>query len=643
MSLGLGERASGAAARAAVAAVAAASSWVRTTAEVVAVVREAAARRGGEQRDGDDGGDGDVDGDEEPPSTSRTCTTVAAVARAIAAGRDEVELTPEVEGGAENAPNEAYDVYWPVRLNRDVATARKINAVVEAMANSATLVVLRLRECKLNDEDAIPLARVLPSCAFLDTLDLGQNHLRQAAVMQLAESLPRTNLKRLSLDGNGLSTYAVGKLAAVLPDSQLEELNLTACRFTTGADGLVGIRVVADALTKPSTRLKVLHLAENTLAMDAASFAVADALARNTSLRLLVLTSCAVSPNGAQRLAAALRVNSTLRELRFNGNNVTDVGASAIANALSENANSRLAVLRLDGGNLGDQAAVALAALLERRGGCALTHLSLTHNNITPVGVTPLAASIPSTLRALNLSNNPLHEPGAAALAKALKSTHANLEELILAECGLHDDRVNSVTRALRGNARLRVFEVPGNIMSDRGAAHVADMMPTCPSLSRVNVGQNRIRDRGIFRLADAALTSKSLTTLDVRGNGFTMVGAFKLAEIVAKSYKLERVLVASDGAHRGSDLFPALRAAFESGYATRHAASATLALVGRPAALVVGSNDSKSNEGQRHDAANFKRLTSRSFVLDKDGDHAIMSRVWGFLVFLPSPPALLD
>ena len=71
--------------------------------------------------------------------------------------------------------------------------------------------------------------------------------------------------------------------------------------------------------------------------------------------------------DGARAIADALRVNSTLRDLRLGGNGVIDDGARAIADALR--VNSTLQTLGLESNDVGDDGARALRESWGNRGG----------------------------------------------------------------------------------------------------------------------------------------------------------------------------------------------------------------------------------------------------------------------------------
>lgn len=108
---------------------------------------------------------------------------------------------------------------------------------------------------------------------------------------------------------------------------------------------------------------------------DEAATALGKALEHNTSLTELRLSSNR-DINFSHPLAAALRVNGTLRILTLNSTNVTDEGSIALANALETNRSLR--VLILDRCHIQLAGGMALATML--RSNTSLQKLSLTGN-----------------------------------------------------------------------------------------------------------------------------------------------------------------------------------------------------------------------------------------------------------------------
>ena len=142
-----------------------------------------------------------------------------------------------------------------------------------------------------------------------------------------------TVLEALSLSNNQL-TLSDGKLAnAIAKNTSLKELNLRRNKIN-----LKGIEQLADALKdiNNNTALEVLYLGDNNIG-DEGARCIADMLVVNKSLQDIDLSSNKINAKGAKYLADALKENDTLKELAIDNNNIGDGGAVRITEAIQHN------------------------------------------------------------------------------------------------------------------------------------------------------------------------------------------------------------------------------------------------------------------------------------------------------------------
>ena len=78
--------------------------------------------------------------------------------------------------------------------------------------------------------------------------------------------------------------------------------------------------------------MTVLGLGDNNIG-DVGATAIANALAVNASLTTLILNENNIRPSGATAIAKALEVNASLTDLRLYHNQIGDAGATALGNA----------------------------------------------------------------------------------------------------------------------------------------------------------------------------------------------------------------------------------------------------------------------------------------------------------------------
>ncbi|CAF1508664.1 unnamed protein product [Didymodactylos carnosus] len=123
-----------------------------------------------------------------------------------------------------------------------------------------------------------------------------------------------------------------------------------------------------------------------------------------------------------------LRSNDTT-SLNIGGNNISDAGAKAIAEALKTN--QTLTALGINSNNISAEGAKAIAEALKTNK--TLTVLGINSNNISAEGAKAIAEALKTnkTLTALDINSNNISDAGAKAIAEALK-TNQTLTKLLL-------------------------------------------------------------------------------------------------------------------------------------------------------------------------------------------------------------------
>ena len=117
------------------------------------------------------------------------------------------------------------------------------------------------------------------------------------------------------------------------------------------------IDVLVDVIQK-TTELHSLNLWGNLIALD--DDKLTDAIAENSTIRVLSLGSNSIESEGGKRLAAAIKVNTSIVELHLGDNRIADEGAEHLADALASNGTIR--ILGAYGNGIGDKGAKSLAA-----------------------------------------------------------------------------------------------------------------------------------------------------------------------------------------------------------------------------------------------------------------------------------------
>ena len=246
-----------------------------------------------------------------------------------------------------------------------------------------------------------------------------------------------------------------------------------------------------------STTLQRLSLGNNQISDEGAT-ALANAMKGNTTLQILYLGSNQISDEGATALAHALQGNTALRGLYLDNNQVSDKGGTPLAHALE--GNTTLQEFHLGSNQISDKGAITLAHALQ--GNTTLQRLSLGNNQISDEGATALAQVMKgnTTLQILFLSSNQISDKGATPLAHALEG-NTTLQELYLGSNQISDEGATALAHALQGNTTLRGLYLDNNQVSDEGATALAQAMDGNTTSQRVYLGNNQISDEGATAL----------------------------------------------------------------------------------------------------------------------------------------------
>ena len=162
----------------------------------------------------------------------------------------------------------------------------------------------------------------------------------------LTEALASNHtLKKLDLRLNGIYEASESRLLAfsLASNSVLEKLHL-GCKKNESKENLhfrnqiadSGAMAFAQALTSHIMALKKLHLSYNNIGESGAE-KLAQALMLNTTLRNLDLYGNEIGKQGAIEFSKALCLNSALKTLDVGDNKIDDEGAEALYQALTKN------------------------------------------------------------------------------------------------------------------------------------------------------------------------------------------------------------------------------------------------------------------------------------------------------------------
>ena len=465
-------------------------------------------------------------------------------------------------------------------------------------SGTPTLDSTRLAYCGLDwvDEDALRLVPTLRGLTKLQTLDLSHNMLSSATSAALVEYLGHnTSLTALLLNNNEFGDVCVKGIATALRLNRHTKLTMLDLhgqrpwhlRPKDAADpGPPISRVAAAALAATVLgRRSLLHFSLNlegawlslgqlqgvgyleTLDLSCSRLGVpslvviAKCLESNGWLKSLSLRQNRIDAEGAKVLGDALVANRKLMKLDLALNELGAAGALEIGNALS--LNRAISRLDLSRNAIGARGALALAARLKSIR--ALTEVDLTLNGFGAEGWCALfdtlrgsfydiaaaaaAAAVsanalalaagtvaPSRIATWGLYNQGLTPVVAASLAGHV-ATSGSVTRLDLGRNKLGPEGGRALGRAVRASRSLRHLDLSHNQLGAEGARAVAEGLQASASLTLLDLDGNRIGAEGAGAVAEALLPTSALTALSLASNELCDVDIFGKVDQIARAH----------------------------------------------------------------------------------------------------------
>jgi len=186
----------------------------------------------------------------------------------------------------------------------------------------------------LSDDDSFDADLDFKKYIKQKVINLSSKGLNDDDLDVLYQIIEQSNvIEKLDLGVNHL-TLADGKFAnAIAKNTTLKVLWLSDNNIN-----LQGARHLANALKQNNTPLKDLDLAGNNIGDGGAEY-IAEMLAVNKTLQKIYLGKNNIGDKGAESIATSLLVNTGIREIYLDWNNITDMGVQKLADALESNHN----------------------------------------------------------------------------------------------------------------------------------------------------------------------------------------------------------------------------------------------------------------------------------------------------------------
>ena len=197
----------------------------------------------------------------------------------------------------------------------------------------------------------------------------------------------------------------------------------------------------------------------------------------------------------------------------------------------------------LNGGLIRNDGARAIAFAL--KGNCTLRRLELQSSCISASGVKALALAIKTSPAALEdlalLYNRDMGVEGAKALVPLLGADSA-LRKLNIYRIDMGDEGAKVIAIALESNTSLLEINLGANAIGPEGAVALAAALRENTTLLTLEVGSNAIGDDGAKAIAEALGANSALHALDLCSNGVGTVGIDALAAALGTNSTLRKL-----------------------------------------------------------------------------------------------------
>ncbi len=371
---------------------------------------------------------------------------------------------------------------------------------------------LDLRKCTLSPLDCLSVGYFL-SCVCQTTegefkVNLNTSSLKNYSVGFLVKELSKCNCPSSCVEGAAAHVALPGCLA----------LDLRSNKIKGG-----GVRCLSQLISHSSV-IK-LDLSDNRIQKDEDGLKyLLQGLRTNTSNVKVKLAGCSlrVTEDNGPLLEDMFRENTTLKVLNFHNN--PDLLTSGL-----------------------DYLGKGLCCCV------GLVELSLSGCGVTGKEAKSLAKALMenNTVKSLDLSYSMLGNDGIFHISSSLK-VNSTLQNLNLTNCSLFAMDIKVLVDSLLSNTSLLRLVLSHNLISDSGAAHIADLLKQnariahvreltekYAGLTEVRLAKCNITDRGAQSLAAAFREHNSLEVLDLKSNNFLDAGVAALAEALRHNHKL--------------------------------------------------------------------------------------------------------
>ncbi|XP_036400059.1 NLR family, CARD domain containing 5 [Megalops cyprinoides] len=416
-------------------------------------------------------------------------------------------------------------------------------------------VSLSLVDCALQGQNLSFLLSVSQNCPLLQELDLSRNSIGKEGMEFISAALPgfpnlrtlRLGLKQVSEDGVGIlmegvahcrsleslsvPRHAITEEAAValggtLPKLQhLRAIDLSGCSILSGAGSHDLLRGLGQCHAVEELRLDSLLLNAE------ATACLAGELKGMASVRRLLLNKVTMATGSSEEgrrailsLPGSLGGFHGMEELELDEVRMGEGGVLQLVKHLPSW--TRLRRISLSENCVSDAAGQRLAASLHH---CtALEELRLSRNALGDASAAQLGVVLPvlTRLKVLDLSENRIGTEGAEKLTESLVQM-SSLRKLHLISIGTAE--LTGLAESLQHCVCAEEVSLAWNDCGDEVALKMAQVLPRCTKLKRLDLECNKISSAGASALAESLRSCPSIEVIRLWKNSVSYDEAQRL------------------------------------------------------------------------------------------------------------------
>jgi len=279
-------------------------------------------------------------------------------------------------------------------------------------------------------------------------------------------------------------------------------------------------------------------------------FALCEALAPDTNIVTLDLSTNFLNDMAAQAVAGLIKASHTLKFINLGSNEIGPIGAGHLASALTA-PGCVLQALSLGSNPLEDAGVMSLAGALATA--TSLCALDISNVRVGVKGLVAVCSALGAegggntSVQVLDIGAPVIHMQQDTTVLSISRMLAANttLTELGLSKHGLVDSQLETlVSYGLLRNSSLTSLDLRANRLSGFSGPQLERLVADRQRLASLNLAHNMLGDAGALGLARCLPYCHWLCALDLRHNNIGEQGLVALAEVLPLAGHLQSLLL---------------------------------------------------------------------------------------------------